>query len=189
MYWHLLIYVVIAQGCCEIIFFLERLNIASKCRRERFSKHVGTCIWNALPTVIYVYQPTKFTESELRIFSINMCCINIHFTIILFIFSKYIICKLLYMIVTHDQSKTLYNKVIFFRYKFYRFANVFAHTQNPSKVWLFKLGWLLLLYINQCSILFCVFIIYFVIFKYVKYRFKLFNNVTNMLFIVDVRSF
>ena len=39
------------------------------------------------------------------------------------------------MIVTHFQNKTLYNVQRVFRYKIYGFVDVFAHTQNPSKVY------------------------------------------------------
>ena len=42
-----------------------------------------------------------------------MCCINIHFTVYPFTFYKYsIICKLLYITVTHYQNKTLYNLMV-----------------------------------------------------------------------------
>ena len=53
---------------------------------------------------------TKISEKETR--SIKMCCINIHFSVNPFTFSVDCLCKYVYIIVTHYQNKTLYNRVL-----------------------------------------------------------------------------
>ena len=71
---------------------------------------------------------TKFSERESE--SIKMCCINIYLIGNPFTFNKYFTCKLLYMIVSHYQSKTLYNKVFFIRKFMYQYL---LRTEKPSK--------------------------------------------------------
>ena len=67
-----------------------------------------------------------------------MCCINLHLIINRFTFNTDYICKLLYMICTYYQNKTLHTTKCF-QYNFYAFVVYLTHTQNSSKVKLWKL--------------------------------------------------
>ena len=59
-----------------------------------------------------------------------MCCMNIHLTVNVLTFNTDVIYILPYMIVTQYQNKMLYN-MVFFRYKFYGFVDVFQTYTEP----------------------------------------------------------
>ena len=62
-----------------------------------------------------------------------MYCINTNLTINLLTFNKYILCNLLYMIITYYQNKWLYNILFsrnFLDINFMDFLKDFAHKQN-----------------------------------------------------------